>query len=59
VLPTFRRRSITRRAGEWEHGPPATERDGHQLHESDYDPLIQSGQMVLLDGDQEISPGIS
>jgi glyoxylase-like metal-dependent hydrolase (beta-lactamase superfamily II) len=44
---------------EWEHGRLQLERDAISYMSRNYDPLIESGQMVLLNGDQELSPGIS
>jgi glyoxylase-like metal-dependent hydrolase (beta-lactamase superfamily II) len=44
---------------EWEHGRLQLERDAISYRSPNYDPLIESGQMVLLNGDAEILPGIS
>ena len=35
------------------------ERDAISYMSPNYDPLIETGQMVLLNGDLELSPGIS
>jgi len=45
--------------GEVEHAHEQHERDRVSYLTDNYDPLIESGQMVLLDGDGEIAPGIS
>jgi glyoxylase-like metal-dependent hydrolase (beta-lactamase superfamily II) len=45
--------------GEWQHGRRQLERDAISYMSPNYDPLISSGQMQLLKGDQEIVPGIS
>jgi glyoxylase-like metal-dependent hydrolase (beta-lactamase superfamily II) len=45
--------------GEWEHGKLQTERDRVSYLSPNYDPLIQSGQMQLVEGNAEITPGIS
>ncbi len=45
--------------GEWRHGLLQTERDRVSYLSPNYDPLIQSGQMQLIDGNAEIAPGIS
>jgi glyoxylase-like metal-dependent hydrolase (beta-lactamase superfamily II) len=45
--------------GEWEHGVRQLERDRVSYISDNYDPLVRSGQMQLLQGDQEIVPGIS
>ncbi len=44
---------------EWEHGRLQLERDAISYMSPNYDPLIESGQMVLLNGDVELLPGIS
>src|SRR5277367_3050822 len=44
---------------EWEHGRLQLERDAVSYMSPNYDPLIKSGQMELLKGDQEIVPGVS
>jgi len=44
---------------EWEHGCLQLERDAISYISANYDPLIESGQMELLDGDREIVPGVS
>jgi glyoxylase-like metal-dependent hydrolase (beta-lactamase superfamily II) len=44
---------------EWEHAGLQLERDAISYMSPNYDPLLQSGQMVLLNGDLEIMPGIS
>jgi glyoxylase-like metal-dependent hydrolase (beta-lactamase superfamily II) len=45
--------------GEWRHALLQTERDRASYLSPNYDPLIQSGQMRLIDGNAEIIPGIS
>ncbi len=45
--------------GEWRHASRQLERDRVSYISHNYDPLIQNGQMRLLQGDQEIVPGIS
>jgi glyoxylase-like metal-dependent hydrolase (beta-lactamase superfamily II) len=45
--------------GEWEHGALQLERDRISYISDNYDPLIRSGQMTLLEGDHQIVPGIS
>lgn len=44
---------------EWEHGRLQLERDAVSYMSPNYDPLLESGQMVLLNGDLELVPGIS
>ena len=45
--------------GEVEHAHEQHERDRVSYMTDNYDPLIENGQMVLLDGNSEIAPGIS
>jgi glyoxylase-like metal-dependent hydrolase (beta-lactamase superfamily II) len=44
---------------EWEHGRLQLERDAISYMSPNYDPLLETGQMVLLNGNLEILPGIS
>jgi glyoxylase-like metal-dependent hydrolase (beta-lactamase superfamily II) len=44
--------------GEWEHARKQLERDRISYMTDNYDPLVESGQMELLDGDTELLPGI-
>lgn len=59
IAPTFPNAKYYAQRGEWEHGCLQLERDAISYMSPNYDPLIESGQMVLLDGDREILPGIS
>jgi glyoxylase-like metal-dependent hydrolase (beta-lactamase superfamily II) len=59
VLPTFLRAKYYVQEGEWKHGRLQLERDAVSYMSDNYDPLIRSGQMELLQGDREIVPGIS
>jgi glyoxylase-like metal-dependent hydrolase (beta-lactamase superfamily II) len=59
VVATFPNAKYYVQRGEWEHGCLQLERDAISYRSPNYDPLIESGQMVLLDGDQEIVPGVS
>jgi glyoxylase-like metal-dependent hydrolase (beta-lactamase superfamily II) len=59
VVPTFPRAKYYVQEGEWQHGRRQHERDAVSYISDNYDPLIKSGQMTLLRGDQEIVPGIS
>jgi glyoxylase-like metal-dependent hydrolase (beta-lactamase superfamily II) len=45
--------------GEWRHGQLQLERDRVSYISDNYDPLIDSGQMHLLNGQVEIVPGIT
>jgi glyoxylase-like metal-dependent hydrolase (beta-lactamase superfamily II) len=59
IVPTFPKAKYYAQRQEWEHGRLQLERDAISYMSPNYDPLIESGQMVLLDGDQELLPGIS
>jgi len=59
VVPTFPRAKYYVQEGEWQYGRRPSERDAISYISDNYDPLIASGQMQLLRGDQEIIPGIS
>lgn len=58
-VATFPRAKYYVQRGEVEHAHEQHERDRVSYLTDNYDPLIQSGQMVLLDGDAEIAPAIS
>jgi len=62
VVPTFPNARYFAHRGEVEHGHHQYERDAISYISANYDPLIKSGQMTLLDiqyGEQELAPGIS
>jgi glyoxylase-like metal-dependent hydrolase (beta-lactamase superfamily II) len=68
VTPTFPNARYFAHRGEVEHGHLQLERDAVSYNSPNYDPLIASGQMTLLDDDNffnardsrvEICPGIS
>ncbi|HET9743288.1 MAG TPA: MBL fold metallo-hydrolase [Terriglobales bacterium] len=56
---TFPNATYYAQRGEVEHGHMQYERDAVSYISDNYDPLIRSGQMRLLDGDAQIMPGIS
>lgn len=58
-VATFPKAKYYVQEGEWQHGRRQLERDAISYISANYDPLISSGQMQLLQGDQEIVPGIS
>jgi len=58
-LATFPRAKYYVQEGEWQHGRRQLERDAISYITENYDPLISSGRMQLLHGDQEIVPGVS
>lgn len=59
VEPTFPNARYYVQEGEWQHAVLQLERDRVSYISDNYDPLVRSGQMQLLQGDQEIVPGIS
>ncbi|HVO80924.1 MAG TPA: MBL fold metallo-hydrolase [Terriglobales bacterium] len=59
IVPTFPKAQYYVQEGEWQHGRRQHERDAISYISDNYDPLITTGQMHLLHGDQEIAPGIS
>jgi glyoxylase-like metal-dependent hydrolase (beta-lactamase superfamily II) len=59
VTPTFPNARYFAHRGEVEHGHLQLDRDRVSYLSPNYDPLIASGQMTLLDHGEEICPGIS
>ena len=59
AVATFPKAKYYAPKGEWEHGSLQLERDRVSYISDNYDPLIRSGQMTLLEGGHEILPGIS
>ncbi len=58
VVATFPRARYFTQRGEVEDGRKQRERDGVSYMADNYEPLIATGQMTLLDGAAEIAPGI-
>jgi glyoxylase-like metal-dependent hydrolase (beta-lactamase superfamily II) len=58
VAATFPKAKYYVQKGEWKHAHE-NQRDGVSYFVENYDPLVESGQMMLLQGDQEIAPGVS
>ena len=59
VVATFPNAKYYVQEQEWEHGRLQLERDAISYMSPNYDPLLETGQMVLLNGDLELLPGIS
>jgi len=59
IVPTFPRAKYYAPEGEWQYARRPNERDAISYIPDNYDPLVQSGQMTLLKGGEEIVPGIS
>ena len=58
-VATFPKAKYYVQENEWEHGRLQLERDAVSYMSPNYDPLLANGQMVLLNGDLELLPGIS
>lgn len=58
AVPTFPRATYYAQRGEWEHAQEQHDRDRVSYISDNYNPLIETGQMKLLNGDAEIAPGI-
>ncbi len=58
-VATFPRATYYVQEGEVQHAHEQHERDRVSYMTDNYDPLINSGQMKLLNGDSEVVPGIS
>lgn len=59
IVPTFPRAKYYAPQGEWEYAQRPSERDAISYIPENYNPLLASGQMTLLQGSEEIVPGIS
>ena len=59
VVPTFPRARYYAQEGEWRHARQQHERDAVSYMTVNYDPLVENGQMELLNGNREIVPGVS
>src|ERR1700684_2880920 len=59
IVPTFPRAKYYAPEGEWQYARRPSERDAISYLPDNYDPLVASGQMTLLQGGEEIVPGIS
>jgi glyoxylase-like metal-dependent hydrolase (beta-lactamase superfamily II) len=59
AVPTFPKAKYYAQRGELEHARKQLERDRISYISDNYDPLVESGQMQLLDRDAQIMPGIS
>ncbi|HEX8814901.1 MAG TPA: MBL fold metallo-hydrolase [Terriglobales bacterium] len=59
LVATFPKAKYYVQEGEWQYAQHPSERDGVSYMTNNYDPLVASGQMQLLRGEQEILPGIS
>jgi glyoxylase-like metal-dependent hydrolase (beta-lactamase superfamily II) len=58
VEPAFPRARYYAPRGEWEHAHEHNVRDAVAYIDANYDPLVESGRMTLVEGDYEVLPGI-
>jgi len=58
VLPAFPAARYFAPRGEWEHAHTRHVRDAVSYLDENYDPLVESGQMILLEDDFEVAPGV-
>lgn len=58
VLPALPRARYVTQRGEIEHAREQHPRDAVSYRAVNYEPLIESGRMHLLDGDSEVAPGV-
>ena len=58
ALPTFPRAQYFASRREWEHAHERLDRDGVAYLDENYDPLVESGRMTLVEGDHEVVPGV-
>jgi glyoxylase-like metal-dependent hydrolase (beta-lactamase superfamily II) len=58
VRPAFPRARYYASRPEWEHAHLRHPRDSVSYVDANYDPLVESGQMTLVDGDCEVAPGV-
>ena len=58
-VATFPKAKYYAQRGEWEHGRLQLERDAISYMSPNYDPLLESGRMELIEGDRDIVPGVS
>ena len=58
VLAAFPNAQYFVQKGEYEHALKPTERDRASYFESNYAPLEHAGQLRLIEGDQQIAPGV-
>lgn len=59
IVPTFPNAKYYAPEGEWHYARHPSERDSISYIPENYDPLVESGQMTLLKGGEEIVPGIT
>jgi glyoxylase-like metal-dependent hydrolase (beta-lactamase superfamily II) len=58
AVPAFPRAHYFASRGEWEHAHERHPRDSVAYNDANYDPLIESGHMTLVEDGYEVAPGI-
>jgi glyoxylase-like metal-dependent hydrolase (beta-lactamase superfamily II) len=58
VVATFPNAKYYVQSGEWKYAQNPSERDAISYLTDNYDPLVKSGQMELIEGSREIVPGV-
>jgi len=58
LVPTFRNAKYYIQKGEWDFSYKANARAKASYRPDDYEPLKAAGQVVLVDGDHEVLPGV-
>ena len=58
AVPAFAKARYVVQRGEFEHARHPSERDRASYFPENFEPMAASGQWWLLDGDQEIAPGV-
>jgi glyoxylase-like metal-dependent hydrolase (beta-lactamase superfamily II) len=58
IIPTFPKAKYYAQNGEWEFAHKANLRARASYRPADFEPLLKHGQLVLVDGDTEIVPGV-
>jgi len=56
--PAFPRAQYFTPRGEWQHAHERLARDGVSYIDANYDPLVESGRMTLIEGDHDVVPGM-
>jgi glyoxylase-like metal-dependent hydrolase (beta-lactamase superfamily II) len=56
--PAFPRARYFASRAEWEHAHERLSRDSVSYVDANYDPLVESGRMTLVEGDAEVAPGV-
>jgi len=58
-VPAFPNARYYAPRGEWEHAHERSVRDSVSYIDANYDPLIESGRMILVEDGHEVVPGVS